>query len=40
MKTTHIDWSDVEDAAKQLAGNWREFDSFAWHRSYDLEDAD
>ena len=35
-----IDWSDVKDAAEKLAGNWREFDSFAWHRSYDLEDAD
>jgi hypothetical protein len=35
-----IDWSDVKSAAEKLAGNWREFDSFAWHRSYDLEDAD
>ena len=35
-----IDWSDVESAAKALSGNWRDFDSFAWHRAYDLEDAD
>jgi len=35
-----IDWSDVESAAGALAGNWKEFDSFAWHRAYDLEDAD
>lgn len=35
-----IDWSDVEAAATQLAGNWREFDSFAWSRGHDLEDAD
>lgn len=39
-KITCIDWSDVEAAAKDMAGNWREFDSFAWHRAYDLEDAD
>jgi hypothetical protein len=35
-----IDWSDVEAAARQLAGNWRDFDCFAWRRGYDLEDAD
>jgi hypothetical protein len=35
-----IDWSDVKNAAEALAGNWKEFDSFAWHRAYDLEDAD
>jgi hypothetical protein len=34
---THIDWTDVEQAATLLAGNWRRFDSFAWHRAYDLE---
>ena len=34
-----IDWSDVKSAAEKLAGNWREFDSFVWHRAYDLEDA-
>jgi hypothetical protein len=35
-----IDWSDVKGAAEKLAGNWRDFDSFVWHRAYDLEDAD
>lgn len=41
MTTQHrIHWSDPESAAEALAGNWRDFDSFAWHRSYDLEDAD
>ena len=35
-----INWSDVEAAAKEMAGNWNDFSSFAWHRSYDLEDAD
>jgi hypothetical protein len=39
MSTT-IDWKDVESAAKQLAGNWRQFDCFAWHRGHDLEDSD
>lgn len=41
MATQHaIDWSNVADAAEKLAGNWQEFDSFAWHRAYDIEDAD
>jgi hypothetical protein len=35
-----IDWSDPEEAGKALAGNWRDFDCFAWSRGYDLEDAD
>jgi hypothetical protein len=35
-----IDWSDVEAAARQLAGNWLDFDCFAWQRGYDLVDAD
>src|SRR5262245_41147296 len=26
-----IDWSDVEGAAKEMAGNHQRFDSFAWH---------
>lgn len=34
------DWSDVESAARRLAGNWRDFGFFAWRRGYDLEDAD
>jgi hypothetical protein len=39
MRST-IDWTDVESAAKEAAGNWRKFSCFAWHRGYDLEDAD
>ena len=35
-----IDWSDVKSAAEKLAGNWQEFDSFAWSRGYGLEDAE
>lgn len=35
-----VSWNDVEAAAKEMAGNWQHFDSFAWHRVYDLEDAD
>lgn len=38
--TTSIDWSDVEAAAKELAGNWRRFTCFAWHRGHGLKDAD
>lgn len=28
---------DLEDAAKEAAGNWQEWDSFAWFRDSDLE---
>jgi hypothetical protein len=35
-----IDWTDIETAAKDSAGNWQQFSSFAWHRGYNLEDAD
>ena len=31
---------DVEEAARQLAGNWRKFESFAWHRAGELGDAE
>lgn len=34
-----IDWTDVEAAAKALAGNWRTFHCFAWSRGYGLEDS-
>ena len=37
--TTTLDWSDVAEAAKELAGNWRKFDGFAWYRGHDLPDA-
>lgn len=41
MATKEVtDWSDLKGAAEALAGNWKEFDSFCWHRAYDLEDAD
>jgi hypothetical protein len=38
-RATFVDWSDVDAAAKEMAGNWREFESFAWHRAYDLDDS-
>jgi hypothetical protein len=40
LTTQSIDWGDVKSAAVALAGNWREFDCFAWSRGYDLEDGD
>jgi hypothetical protein len=40
MTTARIDWTDVEEAARQLAGNWRRFGSFAWLRGCNLPDAD
>ena len=41
MRTTElIDWSNVEIAAEQMAGNWREFECFAWSRGFDLEDSE
>lgn len=30
----------LEDAAKAAAGNWKQFECFAWHRTRDLTDAD
>ena len=39
-RTTCIEWSDAETAAKDMAGNWQHFESFCWHRAYDLDDAD
>ena len=35
-----MDWNDEEQAAKEMAGNWRKFQGFAWHRRHDPEDAD
>jgi hypothetical protein len=35
-----IDWSDTDAAAKLLAGNWQDFECFAWSRGYRLPDAD
>ena len=31
---------DLEEAAKEAAGNWKNFESFAWFRQRELEDAD
>ena len=39
-RITDLDWNDKEQTAKEMAGNWRKFKGFAWHRSHDLEDAD
>jgi hypothetical protein len=30
----------LEEAARQAAGNWRRFESFSWHRGWELDDAD
>ncbi len=35
-----INWTNVEATARELAGNWQKFTCFAWHRGYELEDAD
>ena len=35
-----IGWTDVEIAAKEMAGNWQKFTCFAWSRGFGLEDAD
>ncbi len=37
---THIDWSDIEAATREMAGNWKKFICFVWYRASDLEDAD
>ena len=35
-----INWTGVESAAKEAAGNWQQFSCFSWHRGYGLGDAD
>jgi hypothetical protein len=37
---TGIGTTGVEDAAAALAGNWKRFDSFAWHRRRKIGDSD
>lgn len=37
---TGIGTMGVEDAAADLAGNWKRFDSFAWHRRREIDDPD
>ena len=36
----YTNWPDVDTVAKEMAGNWKQFSCFAWHRGHDLEDAD
>jgi hypothetical protein len=40
VTTTNIDLNDVEEAARLMAGNWEQFDSFILSRGYRLADAD
>lgn len=37
---TDVGTMTLEDAANQLAGNWKKFDSFAWFRRQELDDPD
>ena len=37
---TQLGELELELAATKAAGNWRDFDSFCWHRASELEDAD
>ena len=38
--TTTLAQLDIEQAAKEAAGNWCSFDCFSWHRAAELDDAD
>jgi hypothetical protein len=38
--TTALGDLTLEDAAKQAAGNWRQFGCFCWHRQSELNDAE
>lgn len=38
--TVHPGRRRVEEAARALAGNWRNFDSFVWWREHELHDPD
>ena len=40
MTMTMIGTVDLDEAAKEAAGNWQRFSSFAWHRAHDMDDAD
>ena len=37
---TELGYLDLDHAAEEAAGNWQHFDSFAWHRAIDLDDAE
>ena len=36
---TRLGEMDLDEAARQAAGNWRTFESFCWHRGRELDDA-
>lgn len=38
--TTEHDSPELIDTAKKAAGNWRKFESFAWSRARELDDAE
>ena len=38
--TVTIGELDIESAAKEVVGNWMEFDCFSWDRSQKIEDSD
>ena len=38
--TTLLGVLALEEAAKQAAGNWQNFECFVWHRRSELTDAD
>ncbi len=40
MTSINLIWNDLPEAARQMAGNWRQFSAFAWSRGYRLEDAE
>ena len=40
MVTAIIEELDLEEAAKELAGNWQDFTCFAWFREKDIESPD
>jgi len=40
MTTATIGELDLDLAAKELAGNWQDFDCFYWDRSNEIDDAD
>lgn len=37
---TRLGEMDLDEAARQAASNWRRFESFSWHRGWELDDAD
>lgn len=38
--TKPIDWTNVKETAKVLAGNWKEFDSLVWWRREEVPDPE